>query len=100
MEQYGLTRIEIHKGCFEIWLSARNREISKQYHEVFCGNSFDGLTVFHDKKNQDAIIECTLITAPDFENQNVLIEIFEQGAKKFLTAVSTLITIQSNYNTI
>ena len=43
------------KGDFEVWLSARNREISKQYESVFCGKSFDGITVFHDDNNQDGM---------------------------------------------
>lgn len=44
------------------------------------------------EKNQDAVIECTLTTAPDFENQDVLIEIIEKGVEKLLTAMSALVT--------
>ena len=62
------------KGSFEVWLSARNREISKQYESLFCGESLDGITVFHDEKNPDAILACTLVSSPDFEDQVLLTE--------------------------
>lgn len=79
------------KGNFEVWLSARNREISKHYESFFCGKSFDGITVFHDDNNQDAIIECTLISSPNFEDQVILTDIIEQGIQAFITAVSNLL---------
>lgn len=79
------------KGSFEAWLSARNREISRQYEPAFCGKSFDGITIFHDDNNHDAIIECTLISSPDFEDQVILTDIIEQGVEAFLKAVSNLL---------
>lgn len=79
------------KGNFEVWLSARNREISKQYESVFCGKPFEGITVFHDDNNQDAIMECTLIYSPNFEDQVILMEIIEQGTEAFITTVSNLL---------
>ena len=80
------------KGCFEVWLSARNREISKRYDSTFCGKNFDGMKVFHDDDNQDAIIECTLTSSPDFEEQELLINIIEQGVEHFVIAVNNLLT--------
>ena len=79
------------KGHFEVWLSARNREISKGYEPIFNGNVSDDIAVFHDDNNQDAIIECTLASAPNFENQAALMDIIGQGAEKFITVVSSLL---------
>lgn len=79
------------KGHFEVWLSARNREISKRYESVFWGKIFDEITVFHDINNQDAIVECTLIFAPNFEDQGILADIIEQGIEEFITAVSNIL---------
>lgn len=79
------------KGSFEVWLCARNRDISKQYESVFCGKSFDGITLFHDDNNQDAIIECTLISSPSFEDQVILADIIKQGVEAFITAISNLL---------
>ncbi len=78
------------KGSFEVWLSARNRKISKGYESIFNGNISDDIAVFHHDANQDAIMECTLTSAPNFEDQASLINIIEQGAERFLTAVSNL----------
>jgi len=72
------------KGCFEVWLSARNREISKRYESVFYGKIFDGVKVFHDENNKDAIIEFTLTASPNFEKEEMLTGIIEQGVEKFL----------------
>lgn len=78
------------KGHFEAWLSARNREVSKKYKVVLDGMIIDGIEVFHDDTNQDAILECTLISAPDFEEQAMLIDNIEQKVECFVKAVSNL----------
>ncbi len=80
------------KGCFEVWLSARNREISKQYYSKFCDKIFDGITIFHDQYNQDAIIESTLTVSPNFEEQELLIDIIVQGVEQFITIVNHHLT--------
>lgn len=81
------------KGHFEVWLSARNREISKQYESMFIGKKFYEIIVFHDDNNQDAIIECTLISAPNFEDQVTMTDIIEQGVEEFITTVNKLLII-------
>src|SRR5690606_4278417 len=66
--------VYVHEeGDFEVWLSARNRDIAKRYGCLLNGHISDGITVFHDEANQDAIIECILTSAPNFENQDELI---------------------------
>jgi hypothetical protein len=79
------------KGNFEVWLSARNREISKLYDSAFWGKNFDKITVFHDDNNQDAIIECILTSSPNFEEQVILADIIEQGIEAFITSISNLL---------
>lgn len=76
------------KGAFEVWLSARNREIAKKYESVFNSNILDNNMLFHDENNQDAILECLLTSEPNFENQDSLIDRIEQGVEKFITAVT------------
>jgi hypothetical protein len=73
------------KGAFEVWLSARNRELSKKYASFLSG--IPDMAVFHDNANQDAIIEYTLTTAPDFENESSLTDTLEHGVEKFMAAV-------------
>lgn len=77
------------KGHFEAWLSARNRAISKEYGSLIKGITND-IAVFHDESNQDAIMEYTLTTAPDFENQGIMIDIIFQGVEKFISSINNL----------
>ena len=78
------------KGVFEVWLSARNRGLSKKYDAIRC-HSFPDMTVFHDDTNLDSIIECTLTASPDFENHAKLTNIIVQGVEEFLAAIVSLI---------
>lgn len=77
------------KGAFEVWLSARNREISKRYESVFYGNILDKITVFHDDNNQDAIVECTLLSTPNFEDPVLLMNMIERDVEKFATTIAS-----------
>ncbi|MHC1719686.1 MAG: hypothetical protein AB9844_03160 [Clostridiaceae bacterium] len=77
------------KGVFEVWLSARNRDIAKRYEYILNSNISDNISVFHDDFNQDALIEYTLTSTPNFDKQATLIEIIEQGIDKFLIAVNS-----------
>ena len=72
------------KGSFEAWLSARNRETAKKYDSVFDSGIPDP-ALFHDAGNPDAIVECTLSSAPDFEARDALIALIEQGVAKFIS---------------
>lgn len=79
------------KGTFEVWLSARNRDISKSLEPLVKGIASDGLAFFHDESNLDAVIECTLSSAPDFDNQTELIMEIEAGVERFVNAVEGFI---------
>lgn len=79
------------KGAFEAWLSARNRAIASQYRTSVPGRLPQELAVFHDAENLDAIIECTLASAPDFEDQEALQEQIEQGVASLLSALAGIV---------
>lgn len=84
------------KGCFEVWLSARNRNVARQYVTVFNADTLDGLAVFHDDQNLDAIIECTLTTTSNFEEQELLMATIERGVERFTQAVSKRLMSESS----
>jgi len=44
--------------------------------------------VFHDENNPDAIVEYSLVKKPDFENPSLLIDMIDQGVKKFVEAIA------------
>jgi hypothetical protein len=73
-------------GTFEVWLSARNRNLAK-IHQSILNNLKEEINVFHDSNNQDAIAECVLTRIPDFEDQLQLINTIDQGVEKFVSAI-------------
>ncbi|HSI66108.1 MAG TPA: hypothetical protein VK947_01755 [Planococcus sp. (in: firmicutes)] len=80
--------VYLHEKCaFEVWLSARNRDIAKEYESLISRIS-DDITVFHDDANPDAIIEYTLTSTPNFEDQALLMEIIDRGVQQFVGALS------------
>ena len=76
------------KGAFEVWLSARNRDVAKKYEFIRASNILDDIIVFHDEANLEAIIECTLTSTPDFEDPDSLAAVIDQGVNKFVDAVT------------
>lgn len=76
-------------GNFEVWLSARNRAILKNYESVVNNIIADNKTMFHDKNNPDAIIEFTLTADPNFDEQTSLIDTIEQGTEKFIDTITS-----------
>jgi len=83
------------KGDFEVWLSARNRDIAKSYAFILKSNISGDVNLFHDINNPDAIIECILTPEPDFEDQVSLIDTIDQGVEKFITTISESLSIQN-----
>jgi hypothetical protein len=79
------------KGAFEVWLSARNRETAKRYLLMFESANLDRNAFFHEDANQDAIIECTLSSKPDFDDQGDLARTIRKGTKDFESAISNLL---------
>lgn len=75
------------KRGFEVWLSARNRDIAKSYASLLNSNISGDVNVFHDVNNPDAIIECILTPTPNFEDQSSLIDIIDQGVEEFVTII-------------
>ncbi len=75
------------KGSFEVWLSARNRDIART-HQSILDRLSDEINVFHDSNNQDAIVECILTRTPDFEDQAQLTSSIDQGVEKFVSAIT------------
>ncbi len=73
------------KGAFEVWLSARNREIAKKFEFLLTER---GAGMFHDSANPDAIVECTLTSAPDFEDQAALMNGIVEGVEQFVSAIA------------
>ena len=75
------------KGDFEVWLSARNREIAKGYSLILNTLISERNGYFHDESNPDAIIEYKLTSTPNFDDPDLLLKIIEQGVEKFVIEI-------------
>lgn len=78
------------KGTFEAWLSARNRDIAKRYSSIMADHDS---SFFHDVANQDAIVECTLVVKPDFDNQDLLLQNIVKETEKFVHIILQCLSI-------
>lgn len=72
---------------FEAWLSARNRAVIGQYRTLFTDSLIGGVEVYHDESNEDAILECVLTDAPDFDHQDALSETLLSATDAFALAI-------------
>jgi hypothetical protein len=79
------------KGAFEIWLSARNRELIKKYRSHFGGRISMDIPLFQDAGNEDAVLEHTLTSSPDFDHPELMTERIERGTEQFVTLVAGLV---------
>jgi len=75
------------KGSFEVWLSARNRAITKGYSSKFKKCMECDSDLFHDDSNPDSIIECILTSEPSFDNQSLLIETIDKGVESLVKSI-------------
>ncbi len=73
-------------GCFEVWLSARNRTLSEQY-----ATTFQTVQGFHNDENLDAILERALTSSPDFDEPEQLAELIEREVERFIQDVETIL---------
>lgn len=53
--------------------------------------TFQAISGFHDDQNRDAIIERTLMSAPNFDEPEQLTELIEQEVERFIQDVETTI---------
>lgn len=81
------------KKTFEVWLSARNRDIASNYEAILSAKLPIGNNIFHDIYNQDAIIESIITSTPNFDGQDELISVVQQGVENFLKIVTISLAI-------
>lgn len=75
------------KMQFGIWLGAQNRQIQKEYWEIFKGSDWNKYNISSEINEGFAIVEYTLIEKPDFDNLKSLTEEIEDKAMKFIDEI-------------
>lgn len=77
------------KARYEIWLSAQNRDIQKEYLNVFRLMKLDEKYIFSG--NPDSIIEMIIIEPGDFNELEDITTEIETGMKKFVADLTAIL---------
>lgn len=75
------------EGVFEVWLSAQNRKIAKQYIYLAKHLIYNNQKLYHNRENLDAIVESVIIDKPNFENIERLVQLIEDNVSHFIALI-------------
>ncbi|MGE4455032.1 MAG: class I SAM-dependent methyltransferase [Sphaerochaeta sp.] len=69
-----LALVYIHaKGCFQAWLSAKNRTVQREYHQYFRSRLLPSCSLVEQGPGVDAILQWNLLDAPNFDDQETMV---------------------------
>jgi len=85
------------KTEFQIWLSGRNRKVMSAYHEKFKSYPMGDYTLTSDETGMSAIIESTLVEAPDFDQLTELTRQIDTGIDIFIKDIEKKYVSSSQY---
>ncbi len=77
---------------FEIWLAAQNKQIQKQYWEIFKGNDWDKYHIPSSTKDAFSIVETILVETPDFNDLENLTARIEENTMAFVKDMTEAIS--------
>jgi len=72
---------------FEAWLAAGNRQVQRQYWELFKDGQWPAYRVVTPAKGIDAILECDLATDFDLDDPDALTESIEKATLAFINDI-------------
>jgi hypothetical protein len=78
--------------AFEVWLSANNKRIQKEYWEMVTDSNWNKYRIVAPGPGIDSIIEYTLDDDPDFRDLDALTKKVEQGTLKFTKDVEKFLS--------
>ena len=83
----------IHEAfSFEVWLSGYNRNVQKQYWQLFNDSGWNKYRIVSQDKGVDSILEYTLTGNPDFANTDKLTEQIEKGTLNFIKDIEEFLS--------
>jgi hypothetical protein len=77
---------------FEVWLSGYNRNVQKQYWQLFEKSGWKKYRIVPQDKGVDSIVEHTLVDAPDFSDTDKLTEQIEKGTLNFIKDIEDFLS--------
>lgn len=86
----------VHENCrFEVWLAGQNKQVQKQYWQLFKETGWNKYYLVSTTRSADAILEHILVEDPDFSSPDILTKQIEQGLLTFIMDIDRYLT--SNY---
>ena len=83
----------IHESVsFELWLSAANKKIQKEYHRFFIDKGFQKYKVIPQGKGIDSILEYTLSSDPNFDDTDSLMKLIEKNLLIFISEIESFLS--------
>jgi hypothetical protein len=77
---------------FEVWLSGYNRNVQKQYWELFRESGWNKYRIVPQDKGVDSILEHTLVENPDFSDTDKLTAEIEKGVLEFIADIEEFLS--------
>jgi hypothetical protein len=78
---------------FEVWLSARNQELQRQYWELFKDTEWPGYRVAAPAKGVDSILECDLASDFDLDDPDALTARIETTTLAFIDRIDGFLSV-------
>ena len=81
-----------HKDLrFEIWLAGQNKQIQKQYWEIFKDSDWHKYHIPSTITDGFSIVDNILVVNPDFDNYEILTEQIETWALEFIKEIENVL---------
>lgn len=81
---------------FEAWLAARNRQVQRQYWELFKDSQWPEYRVVTPAKGIDSILECDLVTDFDLDDPDALTASIEKATVTFIDDIERFLAEQES----
>jgi len=76
---------------FEVWLAGQNKQIQKEYWEIFKGSDWNPYHIPSSIENGFSIVDHVLVEYPDFENAKALIGQIESQTLEFIQEIEKVL---------
>jgi AraC family transcriptional regulator len=76
---------------FEVWLAGQNKQIQKEYWEIFKGSDWNQYHIPSSIENGFSIVDHVLVEDPDFENAKALVDQIESQTLKFIQEIEKVL---------
>lgn len=78
---------------FEAWLAGYNKQVQSKYWKMIKESGWNKYSLVPSIKGADSIIECILVSVPDFSRPEILTKKIENAALRFISDIEGYLAI-------